>query len=147
MSEADRRGRKTATDAARRASRRSKLGPDPRCDQCGVADPALLMLEEHHVAGRANDAALTVTNCRNCHAENTERLRVGGVSMEPPADEFERAVAIIGGVGQLQIDVGNRLVGCAELLKALMQAAEEDCPEWQRVVKSLPSVRDLMKEQ
>lgn len=90
MSEADRRGRKTATDAARRASRRSKLGPDPRCHQCGVADPALLMLEEHHVAGRANDATLTVTNCRNCHAENTERLRVGGVSMEPPADEFER---------------------------------------------------------
>lgn len=40
------------------------------CLVCGEDNPCCL--EEHHLAGRANDPHTTVTLCRNCHAKVTD---------------------------------------------------------------------------
>lgn len=56
-------------DAKRRARLERKwrrLGHAGRCVVCGEDD--LRCLEAHHVAGQANDPAMIVPVCANCHA-------------------------------------------------------------------------------
>ena len=75
---------------ARRARRVRALAPDAACVLCCVTTLEALiaadrtLLEAHHACGRANDPALTVPVCRNCHAVLTEGQRAAGASLAQP---------------------------------------------------------------
>ena len=86
-----------ARTAARRNRRIEHLGPDCACALCGYRNPFALvavprtLLEAHHLFGRKRDLGLTVTLCRNCHAEVTEDLRKAGIPMVRERDPVKRA--------------------------------------------------------
>ena len=104
----------------RRVKREDRLGPDRICIDCGYARPEGLrpLLEAHHVMGRANDPALTILLCRNCHAEITEDYRVHGVSMAPPVNALTRAIASL---GALAIFFRGLSVSCARMADELQE--------------------------
>ena len=53
-------------------------------------------LEEHHVAGRANDANLLAVLCLNCHASVSERQRDAGLfNVSEPTNVLERLARIL----------------------------------------------------
>ena len=93
---------------ARRRRQVARLGPNPCCLLCGQRDLDTLrpvhasLLEDHHLAGRANDPNATAILCRNCHAKATAgMLRVGmqlarddGRSVPEKAAEFLRGIAL-----------------------------------------------------
>lgn len=112
---------------ARRAKRERTLGPDSMCLLCGYARPDGLrsvprrLLEAHHVLGRANDAALTVLLCRNCHAEITEENQTHGVSMRPPVSTPARVVASLRALAILFRALSH---SCARLADALQRWCE-----------------------
>jgi len=88
---------------ARRATElRQRLGSEcPRCIYCGCAELPLLtlirrpLLEEHHVAGRSHDPALTVYACRNCHATFHENALDQSVGYEPEPDPVRRTASVL----------------------------------------------------
>ena len=90
--------------AVRQAKRARRIGTDAACVLCGYCTPESLLrvdrtlLERHHVAGRANDADLTVVVCRNCHGELTEQCRDAGVSMEVPPNARIAVVRMLRGL-------------------------------------------------
>ena len=52
-------------------------------------------IECHHIVGRNNHACLTVPLCGNDHAQETERLRVAGVSMKRARTTNERLASAL----------------------------------------------------
>ena len=90
---------------ARHTRRERRVGANATCLLCGYAKPEALfhvpgtLLEEHHVGGRANDPRLTVSLCRNCHAEVTEDYKKHGVSMHTPGSVLEQVIASLQGLG------------------------------------------------
>lgn len=98
----------------RKTKRRCKLGENPACAHCGDRRPEVL--EKHHLVGKANEPALTITLCRNCHAVATERLRQSGVSMEPPPTLLQRLLAILKGIACSLIQVAECLFDVVQKL-------------------------------
>ena len=107
---------------ARRARREQELGPDAVCVLCGESDPHALLsvkrslIEQHHVLNRANESAITVPLCRNCHAKVTERLRAAGVPNQPPPTFLERLVAILRALGVFFRDLAEACIKYADQL-------------------------------
>lgn len=77
------------------------LQPGEVCIVCGRTTPA--KIEQHHVAGHANDRELTVGACRRdgsyCHEVLTEQQRARGVPLEHFAlrTESQRMASVFGG--------------------------------------------------
>jgi hypothetical protein len=121
---------------ARRAKRRRQFGPDAACAKCGLTTPETLVtasrtiLEAHHVVGHATDEALTVPLCRNCHAVETEGLRVVGASMAPPPTLLHQLVNVLRALGQFLTSVGRKLLQWAELLSGLLASLDTHCSAW-----------------
>ncbi len=75
--------------------------PGEVCLTCGRTTPA--KIEQHHVAGHANDRGLTVGACRRdgsyCHEVLTEQQRARGVRLDhEERSEAERAAGVFGGL-------------------------------------------------
>lgn len=127
--------------AARRANRARRLPPDAACARCGVTTTAALMgaprslLETHHVCGRANDAALTVPLCRNCHAVLTESQRTAGVDLTPPPTRLHQLAAFLTALAAVLCDLAKRLMAAATRLTSLTGELDAAYPAW----RSLPS--------
>ena len=76
----------------RRSRQARRLPPDAACALCGETQVATLrlgdrsLLEGHHVAGEANDRALLVVLCLNCHTKATSGQLDAGRSRQarPP---------------------------------------------------------------
>ena len=68
---------------ARRLSRRADLN---RCLLCGREK----RIEQHHVAGRAQDSEFTTPLCQVCHAQATENLRRADIDMRCAPESGER---------------------------------------------------------
>lgn len=114
------RPRKPVDIEVRRARARRRLGSDdPRCLDCGHADP--LDLELHHIAGRAYDDA-TVILCRNCHRRRTDPADNAEAPREPPI--MERTGHLLTGLADFLASLIARL---RELGLALIEGAKE-CP-------------------
>ena len=109
--------------AVRQAKRARRIGIDAACVLCGYCTPESLLrvdrtlLERHHVAGRANDADLTVVVCRNCHGELTETLRDAGVSMEAPPNTVTATIQLLRGLAVLCDDLAHSCRRHADELK------------------------------
>lgn len=121
---------------ARKARRARRLGPDAACVKCGVKTPEALtvvertMLEEHHVAGRANDDALTVTLCLNCHRIATEGQNVAGVDFGPRETVLERLAAVLLAVGVFLCQLGEWLQEWARRLLNQIAGLDGYAPGW-----------------
>ena len=78
------------------------LQPGEVCLTCGRTTPA--KIEEHHVAGHANDRGVVVGACRRdgsyCHEVLTEQQRARGVPLEylKPRTESQRMASVFGGM-------------------------------------------------
>jgi len=95
--------------AVREARREQRQGRDAACVLCGVRDLETLrevrkgsplaapirkiLLEEHHVYGRANDPDFICTLCRNCHARVSESQLREKVPMKRQENILGRAIA------------------------------------------------------
>jgi len=125
--------------AARRAARERRLGADASCALCGYAAPDALiaaartLLEDHHAVGRANDGALTVPLCRNCHAELTEECRARGASMAKPRTLLDKLVAILRALGAFFRTLGEKFLEWAEQVARFLAGLDRECPEWREM--------------
>jgi hypothetical protein len=90
------------------------------------------LLEQHHPAGAASDVALTVTVCRNCHAELSESQRDHGVDLEHRRDRtvLEDIEALLRGLALFFSKLAERLFEWADCLLALVHTLDSTFLEW-----------------
>lgn len=127
---------------ARERRKSALLGREPACLVCGESDRDKLIpvgrsiIEQHHVAGIANDRRLTVPLCRNHHAELTAGQVRAGMELEhePARTMPERLVQVLHGLALLFETVGSSLEGWAEGLAALTAALDARYPEWRQLL-------------
>ena len=93
------------------------------------------LLQEHDVAGVANDARLTIVLCRNCHAVAQAQLKDAGVDITHRSQRnlLEVIVAVLKGAGLTMIEWGKRFVDWAERLAAGIAELDEACPGWREL--------------
>jgi hypothetical protein len=131
---------------ARRARQRRRLGPDAACILCGVPDPEQLttmrrtLLEEHHLAGRANDEQATVVVCLNHHAVLSNGQRDAGVfdpTIGPGLFDADTAGSLLGRVVNALRSLAvftHQLTGLfgrlADLLEHLGERLDDTCSGW-----------------
>jgi hypothetical protein len=86
---------------ARSAQHSRRLGEQNGCTLCPEQDPETLtrvdrtLLERHHVVAQANDDALTIVICRNCHAKLTAKQLEAGAPMTKPPTRLHGVAAIL----------------------------------------------------
>jgi hypothetical protein len=99
----------------------------------------VLILEEHHVAGRANSPTTAVV-CANCHLRRHESLRSLGVELRglPPDTAAERLVAVLLGAGEFLVALGEELQGCSTKLTKLLGRLDDELPGWREWPEALP---------
>ncbi len=114
----------------RKARRRRRLGPTVICALCGETAPETL--EYHHVVGVANDPALRLRVCRNCHAKLTEAQRAAGVDLRriAPRTLPEVIASILRALGAFFQDLGKKLSEWADRLLAFVRALDARWPQW-----------------
>ncbi len=126
-----------ATDM-QHARRVRKTKASAVCCLCGATNPAVLresrrsILEEHHLAGEANDASLTVTLCLNCHREQSSRQRGMGIELERDdgRTEVERLASFLRGLALFFAALASSLVAFADGLAAHLARLDADWPAW-----------------
>lgn len=133
----------TTNTAVRLTRRTSKLGDNPVCALCGENDPVTLLYELHHIAGRANEPDLTARLCRNCHAKQTEALRAGGVSMDPPPTPLHQLAALLGGLAEFVAHLAASLTGWSRFVILLIDGLDEQFPAWRDGIDQLVPARLL----
>lgn len=120
----------------RRAKRERLHGDNPACVICGLGTLDSLLavhrsvLEAHHIVGRANDDELTVSLCRNCHAELTEGYRDAGVPLNRPATVLHKLVAVFRALAAMFAALAQKCAAWAEALRRLIERLDSSLPEW-----------------
>lgn len=130
---------------ARKARKERHLGESTECVFCGATEPEALcrksvsLLEEHHVAGRANDADLLFTHCRNCHDRIHERYRQNGVDLSAGQDRtpLERLIVFLRAVGTFLCQLGETMAGQADWLSQFMPKLDSEFPKWRDLALEL----------
>lgn len=121
---------------ARVAKRERRLGRDAACALCGVTAPEALtranktLIEWHHAAGRAHDAALTVPLCLNCHRIATEGQLRAGVSFEQQATLPERLLHWLRAIAVFLRDLAASVERFAEWVLSFIAGLDRDYPDW-----------------
>ncbi len=131
------RERDPIANDARKAARRYRF-PGAACVLCGESDPDVLvagrrvLIELHHVAGAANDAAAVVPLCRNCHAVATERQRDAGVDLTRREDRhlLERLEAALRSLGTFLALLAERCLAWADGVAAVVSGLDTAMPGW-----------------
>ena len=124
--------------SGRRRRRRTRLTHGV-CLRCGEVDPMVLseqprlQFEEHHLVGRVNDDATTVTLCRNCHAVLTEMNRDHDLSMECPPTLADRIVAILRQLALFLPALAALLDKLADRLNTFFNQLTTVYPEWEDI--------------
>ena len=120
----------------RKHRRRQKLGTEARCLGCGTADPTTLthihrtLFERHHPLGEAHAPALTVTVCRNCHAQLSAIQLDDGVPLEPQPTVLERLVAVFQAFVSFLRGLAEVLLEWALRGMGLIVGMDADYPDW-----------------
>lgn len=133
------------TTAARLARRDRRFDGPAACVRCGISEPETLvpvrrsLLEAHHVCGRANDGALTVPVCRNCHAVLTEGQRAAGVTFALPPTLLHQIAAALESFFAFLYELCERGMDWVAALSGLIENLDSDYPEW----RQLPNARAL----
>lgn len=122
--------------AGRRARRDQRFGTDPACVRCGTTEIEALVpvnrryLEAHHVCGLANDDALTVPVCRNCHAVLTEGQRSAGVVFTTPPTILHQVASALASLFAMLHDLCERGMDWAQALSELASELDTSFPAW-----------------
>jgi hypothetical protein len=90
-------------------------------------------LDDHHVCGRANDDALTVPVCRNCHAILTEGQRTAGLDFGTPPTLLHQLAAILVGLFTFLHDLSTRGLIWIDGLRAFIAALDRNYPAWRQM--------------
>lgn len=131
--------------SGRRTRREQRFGPDAACARCGITTLETLVplrrrvLEAHHVCGRANDAALTVPVCRNCHAILTEGQQAAGVTFATPPTILHQIAAALASLFAMLHELCERGMDWAYALSELASELDRTYPAW----RDLPSASAL----
>ncbi len=131
--------------AGRRSRTEHYFGQEAVCVRCGISEPRAMVpihrryLEAHHVCARANDAALTVPVCRNCHAILTEGQRAAGVSFDPPPTLLHQLAAALRSFFSMLFELSEVGMGWARGLSALATDLDAAYPQW----RELPSAQTI----
>jgi hypothetical protein len=90
------------------------------------------LLEEHHLAGRVNDADMTVILCLNCHRRLTSQQRSLGVELDRGRQrvDIEKAISVLCGLAQFFDMLARWLMMWAERLTAHVERLDADFPGW-----------------
>jgi hypothetical protein len=130
--------------AAREAGRLREFGQTPRCAICEYSGRTAfirvrrVLLQEHHINGRANDPTTTVLLCLRCHAELHENARDAGASLAPPTNVLDRAISVVRlhiALTQLMLDTQADL---ATDLALVCASLDEHFPGWRQLPEAAP---------
>ena len=124
--------------AMRGARRQRRLPPNAACALCGeenpvilTSDPRIHLLEEHHVAGRDNDAALVVVLCLNCHMKlSAGQHDVGVFTTAPAPSALKRLSLAMKSLGLFYEELADASYRWAEQLDHTVVTLDEYVPEW-----------------
>ncbi len=131
--------------AGRHARREQRFGREPACVRCGATEIEALVpvkrrfLEAHHICGAANDYALTVPVCRNCHAVLTEGQQSAGVVFTTPPTLLHQLASALASFFAMLYDLCERGMGWAQALSELASELDSNFPAW----RNLPSATAL----
>ncbi len=124
----------------RKQRRKDMLGLNAACVICGETNPEALIkvsrtfLEEHHIAGKANDPSLTAILCRNCHAKVTAgQLDVGLNLTHGDRNLLERIIGLLKGLGVFLVKLGESLLSYAVKLENFVGAFDTHFPGWREL--------------
>ena len=117
-----------------RAARR--LPPGAACAQCGETDPVLLEL--HHVAGRANDQDLVVVLCLNHHRLQTVSQTAAGIDLDSRHERSapERVVAWLRGMKLMFMSLAHGCEEMADRLAAFIPGSDANSLECESTTES-----------
>lgn len=127
----------------RRKKRERRLGANAQCILCGERTPETLIrvqksfLEEHHIAGKANDSKLTAPLCRNCHAKVHEDYRNNGVDLSADEDRafLDTSVAFLEAAGTFHLRFGKSALNFSDELSLVIAVLDSEFPDWRDRVK------------
>ena len=111
------------------------------CVLCGEQNPAALtrvdrsLLEDHHLAGRANDKTLVAIVCRNCHAGLSEAQRDSGIGLHHDAERvpLEQAEAVLRGLADFFEQLVKTLRQWADEIARTVSLLDHHHPEWRQL--------------
>ncbi len=132
--------------AGREARRELRLGRDASCLLCGVRDLETLrevrkgstlfssirkiLLEEHHICGRANDPDWKCILCRNCHARASESQLREKVPLKLQENVLDRKIARRKALACFHRDAARAEDREAEELEDFADFLDSDNPGW-----------------
>lgn len=134
---------KSIQTQVRKARQQRRVGPDAACILCGNTNPEQLrrmrrsLLECHHVVGRANDDALTVTVCLNHHAQLNEDQCTQGVPLQNPGSFLERLEAVLRSLTAFFERLAAASRQWADQLLAFIQGLDVRCPTWRTMPEAV----------
>jgi hypothetical protein len=126
--------RRDPTDALLRRERaRRRLPPDAACSMCGESDP--LVLEIHHLAGRANLPEETVVLCLNHHRRQSADQRAAGIDLDAGSARslVDRAAAWLGGLALFFAALSVACRDMADRLSRLASGLDANYPGWRHM--------------
>jgi hypothetical protein len=131
-------------NAARRARRRARVPEGAVCLMCGEPDLGVLravdrsLLDNHHVAGIANIADLTVWLCPTCHRKLHVRLLDKGLDFRDsdPRLLLNVVVYVLEGAGALFAQMAEYFEILAKAVRAQIAALDARFDEWRQLPES-----------
>jgi hypothetical protein len=126
---------------ARKSRRDRRLGSNAACVVCGKQNPVALMrvnrslLEEHHVAGRANDDLLVAIICRNCHAVLSEGQRDSSLELchANERTSLEQLESVLLGLSDFFDQLGQSMRQRADELDQIISQLDHNHPDWRNL--------------
>lgn len=130
---------------SRRRRQAARFGRNPACLLCDERDPDWLrlvnktLLEEHHLAGQANDAKATVILCRNCHAKLTAGMLRAGMQLSHEIHSTPEKVAqLLRGLAMFFDMLANTCEVNATRLTGHVASLDAKLPEWRQLPNTGP---------
>lgn len=119
-----------AQTTTRRARRTRDAGTDAACPRCGYRNPVgLVLTEQHHPLGHNHEPGLTVTFCRNCHAELHEGLRAAGIDLRKDDSCKNTLIIVLRALAVLFKELAALLIMWAQRVQdELCDAADQRVP-------------------
>jgi hypothetical protein len=131
--------------AVRTAQSELRLGVGAACAFCGerslevlreATDPKVaahvreVLLERHHVLGRAHDPKLRILLCLNCHARTTEGQLRNAVPMQPQDNFLYRLRAALQSVAAFLEEALAAVERWLKDLDDFISFLDTKCPTW-----------------
>jgi hypothetical protein len=129
--------RQDPIDALLRQERaRRRLPPGAVCAICGEGNPVLL--ESHHVAGKANLSRETVVLCLNHHREQSANQRAAGIDLNAEGERsmLDRVVAWLRGLALFFARLSTSCREMADRLARVASGLDANYPGWRTMAEA-----------